>query len=103
MFSALKFIADNAIWFYIVLCFSILFLVWQYQRARRARIESLFGLELEVARSRETLRRRLLLAAVALLISGVVFLNAIYPTLPPPEEPDVIEPTPDVFATPPPT
>ena len=100
--TLLKFVADNAFWFYIALLVALLVLVVFWLRARRSRNQALFGLELEVAINRQ--RRMMRLMALVVVLAAVVFGvdNFIWPALPPAE---VAAPTatPDFFATPPPT
>jgi hypothetical protein len=100
--TLLKFVADNALWFYIAFLVVFILLLVLWLRARRSRRQALFGLELEVALNRQHRAMRWM-ALVVVLAAGVFSIeNFVWPTMPAPE---VAEPTPtvDYFATPPPT
>jgi hypothetical protein len=100
--TLLKFVADRALWFYIVFVVAFIILLVLYLRARRSRRQALFGLELEVALNRQHRVMRWM-ALVAVLAAGVFSIdNFVWPTVPAAE---VADPTPtvDYFATPPPT
>jgi hypothetical protein len=100
--TLLKFVADQALWFYIVFLLTFIILLVFWLRARRSRRQALFGLELEVALNRQRRVTRLM-ALVAVLAAGVFSIdNFALPAMPATE---VAEPTPtvDYFATPPPT
>jgi hypothetical protein len=100
--TLLRFVADNAFWFYIAFLVAFVVLLVFWLRARRSRLQALFGLELEVATNRQ--RRTMRLMALVLVLAAAVFGvdNFVWPALPPAE---VTAPTatPDFFATPPPT
>jgi hypothetical protein len=98
----IKFVTDNASWFYIVFLVILAALLVLWLRARRSRKQALFGLELEVALNRQ--RRVMRLMALVVVLAAAVFAidNLIWPIMPATE---LAQPTPtvDFFATPPPT
>lgn len=102
MTGIVRFIAGHATWFYLACALAFTVLLSTYLPARREARSALFGLELEVARARQ--QRFLRLIAVTLGLAAAVFVigSVVEPRLPAywNAEPT---PTPDIFATPPPT
>ncbi len=102
MTAIVRFIANNALWFYFVCIAGIAVLFLVFIRARQSSRQALFGLELEVAATRRQSALRLMLliglfAVVIAFISAYLEPNLPAETLPPSTV------TPDFFATPPPT
>ena len=102
MAPVINFISLNAAWFYLACGLAAAAFLMGYFLARRSAKRSLFGLELEIAAQRQKRTLRLFFMTVGL--GGIVFLIAgvIEPNLVSPEQINP-SPTPDIFATPPPT
>ena len=102
MAQLIRFIANNAIWFYILCALGVIVFAGLLLRARQSVRQSLFGLEMEFASDRQ--RRALRLIILTALLGATVFLvtTVVEPNLAVSEG---IEPTAtiDFFASPPPT
>ena len=102
MAKVIRFIANNAAWFYILCALGVVVFAGLLLRAQQSVRQSLFGLEMEFASDRQ--RRALRLIILTVLLGTTVFLvtTVVEPNLP---ILDGIEPTAtiDFFASPPPT
>lgn len=102
MTPIIAFISSRAVWFYLICAAGFVVFLNAFVRARRAASQSLFGLELEMAKGRQERSMRLMFLSAGLAVLVFVIGNIIEPSLPAYERADAT-PTPDIFASPPPT
>jgi len=97
-----EFISSRAAWFYMICAAGFVVFLSTFLRARRAASQSLFGLEFEMAKGRQERSMRLLFLSVGMAVLVFIIGNIIEPSLPAYGR-AAATPTPDIFATPPPT
>lgn len=102
MTPIIEFIGSNAVWFYLICAAGFVFFLRKILLARRSASQSLFGLEFEMAQGLQERSMRLLFLSVGMAVLIFVIGNIIEPSLPAYER-AAATPTPDIFATPPPT
>ena len=102
MTQVIEFISLNAAWFYLACGLAAAAFLTGYFIARRSAKQSLFGLEFEVATQRQRNALRLFFILVGIGVIVFLIANVIEPNLVTQERIDPT-PTPDIFATPPPT